>query len=53
VSGDLVKQITADITGTAKWDAKNENADDVASGVYYVLLSGTGGNKTMKVAVQR
>lgn len=54
LAGDLVKQLKDDNgDGMVAWNAKNENGDDVASGVYFALLKGAGDTKTIKVAVQR
>lgn len=53
IAGDLVKQLQADASGQKRWDLINEDGKDVASGVYFVLLNGGGGTKTMKLAVQR
>ncbi len=53
ISGLLVKKLTADSTGVAKWDATNSSGRMVASGVYFVLVRGNGTTKTLKIAVQR
>ncbi len=53
LSGLLVKKLTADSTGVAKWDATNSSGRMVASGVYFVLVRGNGTTKTLKIAVQR
>ncbi len=53
ISGLLVKQLTADPTGVAKWDATNSSGRMVASGVYFVLVRGNGTTNTLKIAVQR
>ncbi len=53
ISGLLVKKLTADATGVAKWDATNSSGRMVASGVYFVLVRGNGTTKTLKIAVQR
>ncbi len=54
LAGDLVKQLDdADGDGIISWNAKNEDGQDAASGVYFALLKGGGDTKTLKVAVQR
>ena len=53
ISGLLVKRLTADATGVAKWDATNSAGRGVASGVYFVFVRGNGTQTTLKVAVQR
>jgi flagellar hook assembly protein FlgD len=53
IGGELVKQFNVGATGTVVWNAKNEDGQDVASGVYYALLNGGGETKTVKIAVQR
>ncbi len=53
ISGLLVKRLTADATGVAKWDATNSSGRMVGSGVYFVFVRGNGTETTLKVAVQR
>ena len=54
LAGDLVKMLKDDNgDGMVAWNAKNEDGQDVASGVYFALLKGAGDTKTLKVAVQR
>lgn len=52
LSGELVRELKADLSGTAVWDGKNENGETVASGVYFALFKG---NKTKieRIAVER
>ncbi len=52
LTGTLVKEIHAGAEQVS-WDVKNDSAEDVASGVYFVRVSGSGGDKTFKIAVQR
>jgi hypothetical protein len=52
-TGDLVASFTADAQGGVAWDGRNGAGEPVASGVYYGVATGTGGNKTFKVVVQR
>ncbi len=54
LAGDLVRSLKDDDgDGLVGWDAKNEDGQDVASGVYFALLNGASDTKTLKVAVQR
>ncbi|MBK8870941.1 MAG: T9SS type A sorting domain-containing protein [Elusimicrobia bacterium] len=53
LSGELVAELPEDGTGRAKWDARNANGESVASGVYLVRVTGEGGSKIVKIAVQR
>lgn len=53
LTGVLVKDLTADATGTANWDATNDAGSSVASGVYFVFAQEGGQHRTFKVAVQR
>ena len=52
-SGELVREIFADAAGIATWDLRNRDGRDAASGVYFTVMNGDGGPKTVKVAVQR
>lgn len=51
--GERVREIRANDAGLASWDGKNSSGEDVASGIYFALVEGAGGKKTIKVAVQR
>ncbi|MBK8575461.1 MAG: fibronectin type III domain-containing protein [Elusimicrobia bacterium] len=51
--GEMVSEKMADDQGNISWDAKNDNGEPVSSGVYFVLLDGSGGKTTLKVMVQR
>lgn len=53
LTGVLVKDLTADGTGTVDWDGTNQAGAQVASGVYFVFATGGGQNRTFKVAIQR
>jgi len=53
ISGELVREETADATGMAQWNAVNTSGENVASGVYIALIEGAGDRKTLKVAIQR
>ncbi|MFC1522159.1 fibronectin type III domain-containing protein [Elusimicrobiota bacterium] len=51
--GELVKEMTSNATGMASWDGTNQAGANVASGVYFVFAEGEGGEKTIKVGIQR
>ncbi|MBK8575432.1 MAG: fibronectin type III domain-containing protein [Elusimicrobia bacterium] len=53
ITGQLVKELKEDGNGNSPWDATNMNNEPVASGVYLIRISGAGGDKILKVAVQR
>jgi hypothetical protein len=53
LTGGLVQELSEDGTGRAKWDGRNGNGESVASGIYFVRIGGDGGDKVIKVAVQR
>lgn len=53
VRGEWVKELPEDGTGRAHWDARNDSGTPVASGVYFARITGSGGNKLLKIAVQR
>lgn len=49
--GTLVKELRGD--GEVLWNVRNEDGEPVASGVYFVRVSGSGGDKTLKILIQR
>ena len=51
--GELVRDLDAASGGTATWDGLNRFSNKVASGVYIVLLQGSGGDNVVKIAVER
>ncbi|MGC8728267.1 MAG: fibronectin type III domain-containing protein [Elusimicrobiales bacterium] len=53
VSGVKVRKLKTDSSGMAVWDGKNENGENVASGVYFALITKGSSNKTIKIGVQR
>lgn len=53
LSGELVKDLTANASGIGSWDGTNQSGQKAASGVYFVLAAGSGGRNTFKVAIQR
>jgi kumamolisin len=53
ISGRLVRDISANATGIATWNATNQSGRQVASGVYFVFVQGNGTKNVLKIAVQR
>lgn len=53
LAGEIVRDITGNAAGLAVWDGKNDAGMNAASGVYYALIQGKGGNKTVTVALER
>jgi hypothetical protein len=53
LSGELVKDISANSFGNATWDGTNQEGKSVASGVYLLHVQGGEDFRTRKVAVQR
>lgn len=51
--GERVVTLKTDATGIVRWDARNENHERVASGVYVAMIEGAGGRKIVKVAVEK
>ena len=51
--GTLVRELSADGNGLAPWDGRNESGEPVASGVYVALAQGSGGDKSIRIIVQR
>lgn len=52
ISAHLVRELTADSSGTIGWDRKNSAGQDVASGVYIYLIIDPQGNDTSgKIAI--
>lgn len=51
--GQRVRELTADSTGRAVWDAKNNAGKDVVSDIYLAIVEGAGDRKILKVGVQR
>ena len=52
MAGVLVKTLQAEF-GSVDWNVKNEGGENVASGVYYAVIDGSGGGKNLKIVVQR
>ncbi|OGR83124.1 MAG: hypothetical protein A2636_05535 [Elusimicrobia bacterium RIFCSPHIGHO2_01_FULL_64_10] len=53
-AGELVREIRADASGIARWDARNTYGRRVAGGMYVAVIEGAGGAKTkLKVAVEK
>lgn len=53
LKGVTIKDLTANASGMANWDATNQSGAPVASGVYFVFAQGAGASRTFEVAVQR
>ena len=53
VTGARVTEFTVDDNGSKRWPVTNDVGEDVASGVYFVSVTGPGGNKTFKIMIQR
>lgn len=51
--GDLVRKLTADPSGIAQWDVKNDVGQPVASEVYLALIKSGSDTKTVKIMVER
>lgn len=53
LTGDLIREMSADASGITSWDGRNRSGVYVASGVYFVFAEKSGVKTTFKVAVQR
>jgi len=53
VTGLLIKDLSADASGIARWDGTNQSGVGVASGVYYGYVQGVGRRRMFTLAVQR
>ena len=53
INGSLVYEFHLSGLGAGTWDVKNKSGQDVASGVYFVLIEGKGSNRKLKIVVQR
>jgi len=53
LSGEKLRQLSANASGLAFWDGKNIAGQDVASGIYLVYIEGGGSNRTLKLGVER
>lgn len=52
LTGRLVSSLdNAPITGTVRWDAKNQDGRDVASGAYFAVITATGQKSVVKKLV--
>ena len=53
--GELVKELSADIDGTAYWDGRNSGGQKAASGVYIALLRARdkSASRMMKIVIER
>lgn len=53
ILGELVKDLSTDDTGIARWDATNRSGQSVASGAYFALAQAGGSKTVLKVMIQR
>ena len=54
ISGDPVRDIEyTDQTGRTVWDGKNDSGNDVASGIYMLVVKNSGEKKILKIVVER
>lgn len=53
VTGRAVRNLTADHTGLALWDVRNNDGTKVASGIYLAIVRARGEKRTIQLAVQR
>lgn len=51
--GERVAELNEEGSGQAHWTGRNDSNQPVASGVYFIRIAGEGGDKILKVAVQR
>ena len=51
--GELVRELAADASGIAQWNARNSANQPVASEVYLALIKAGSDTKTLKVMVER
>lgn len=51
--GEFIRELATDAFGLALWDGRNSSGAKAGSGVYFVLIEGTGGRKTVKLAIER
>ncbi|MFH1282631.1 MAG: Ig-like domain-containing protein [bacterium] len=53
IAGEIIREYSAPDQGQIIWDVKNNNGEEVASGVYLALIKSSGSAKIYKIAVQR
>jgi len=53
LAGEQVKDLSANAAGMASWDTTNQSGRFVASGLYFVLVQGTGDKNRLRVVIQR
>ncbi|MBI4424946.1 MAG: T9SS type A sorting domain-containing protein [Elusimicrobia bacterium] len=53
LSGQLVDRLDSSTSGQAAWDGRNESGRSAASGIYWLVVEGAGGKRTLKIAVER
>lgn len=53
LTGQKIRELTADSYGIVSWDGKNESGNNVSSGVYFGFAQSNGTKKTFKVVIER
>lgn len=53
LSGEFVAALTADASGLARWDGKNDLGRKVASGLYLAVVSSEGKARTVRLGVEQ
>lgn len=53
LKGSRIAELTADAGGRCVWDVKTSRGDSVSSGLYFAQISGPGGVKRIKIAIQQ
>ena len=53
LKGSRIAELTADAGGRCVWDVKTSRGDSVSSGLYFAQITGPGGVKRIKIAIQQ
>jgi hypothetical protein len=53
LKGSRIVELTADDGGRCVWDVKTPRGDSVSSGLYFAQITGPGGVKKIKIAIQQ
>lgn len=53
IFGELVKKLQANESGYVNWDGRNDNGNEISSGVYIVLFKNNGKKIIKKLAIER
>ncbi len=53
LAGELLKDLSADASGSAAWDGRNDGGRAVASGVYLLLIQSDGDKNVTKLVIER